>query len=904
LASKDKLLASAQKNLQKGQIPKAIKDYLKLVEMDPKDTRTRQKLAELYSRVHQIDEALQQYEQVAKHYAGQGFYLKAIAVYKQMQKLAPEKADVYFQLAELNKKQGLLGNALAELRTLVALYEKEGNIPETLKVLEAMRELDPDNLNIRVKVAEIYAKNNLNEKALAELSELSTALQTAGDSDRLLKLYEIFLPLYPKNPEIKLGAADALIRKGHGDKALSLLQGLLPDHPDKPEVLKLLAAAYRTKRDSENELLTYKHLLKLQPKDLDLRENFLRACLDQKTETDKVLENLDSWQADFSAAGRDETLREFCRILQETVPGDRRLEGLIARLGFVSPGLAEDHAVKSAPVEARPVSAALEGPAAESAPEISTVPEAPIEVAAPAEPGDVSIEDENHPAQEAEEIPLDFLESVGTGEPSAPPDKFEAGEPEVLPEPEMPEAEEPMELPPTGLAVESEPEERAPAESGPVADEDSLTASPEDEGDLVEMEIELEFEGEEPSSLSATFSPEESDDEIEEATVLDRDEIGDSFFATGSDDESAPGSEEEIDGNSVEETPGADEGEPEETIYLDLNEAIPEEAPEQVEALLEELEEIAEELPEEEGDLDLEELEEIVELEPGEAVGTVAEEIVEDLVELETAAVLEEEPEPPEWAEDLEEVEFYQRQGLLDDAERVCRELMRQFPGESEIEEKLAGVLQTRHELTTREPAAAEEFFDLGTEVIEEIEEEVGDFLEETAPQEEDSFSLDGIFSDSQKGVRTEIEAEDTESHYNLGIAYKEMGLLDEAIAEFDQALGSPQRRIDCLTLKGLCFAQQGNLAEAEEALRTALAEPGLPPDKEINLNFELGLLYESGERYEEALNCYRLVSDRDHFFREVGERIDRLQPLLGKEGQDKTDGSDPKDKRDRISYV
>ncbi|MEJ2698322.1 MAG: hypothetical protein P8Z70_01480, partial [Desulfuromonadales bacterium] len=172
MANKDKLLASAQKNLQKGQISKAIKDYQKLVEIDPKDVRNRQKLAELFSRVRMTAEALTEYEAVAKFYAGNGFYLKAIAVYKQMQKLAPEEASYYLHLAELNEKQGLPGNAQAEYRSLISLYEKNGLFSEKIDALQKMKALEPDNLNIRVKIAESYLEGAMPERAAEEYREV------------------------------------------------------------------------------------------------------------------------------------------------------------------------------------------------------------------------------------------------------------------------------------------------------------------------------------------------------------------------------------------------------------------------------------------------------------------------------------------------------------------------------------------------------------------------------------------------------------------------------------------------------------------------------------------------------------------------------------------------------------
>ena len=87
MASKDKLLANAQKFLSKGQTKKAIGEYQKLVDAFPKDVRNRQKFAELLSRDKRKEDALEEYEVVAKHYTETGFYLKAIAVFKQMQKI-------------------------------------------------------------------------------------------------------------------------------------------------------------------------------------------------------------------------------------------------------------------------------------------------------------------------------------------------------------------------------------------------------------------------------------------------------------------------------------------------------------------------------------------------------------------------------------------------------------------------------------------------------------------------------------------------------------------------------------------------------------------------------------------------------------------------------------------------
>ena len=98
MASKEKLLASAQKSIIKGQTTRAIKDYQKIVALDPKDMRCRQKLADLCSKAKRPADAIESYEIVARNFAERGFYLKAIAVYKQMQRLDSSQVEIYQKL--------------------------------------------------------------------------------------------------------------------------------------------------------------------------------------------------------------------------------------------------------------------------------------------------------------------------------------------------------------------------------------------------------------------------------------------------------------------------------------------------------------------------------------------------------------------------------------------------------------------------------------------------------------------------------------------------------------------------------------------------------------------------------------------------------------------------------------
>jgi len=319
--NKDKLLESAQKNLKKKQVAKAIKDYAKIVEIDPADVRSRQKLAELYVRTSKNTEAYEQYESVAKYFSSNGFYLKAIAIYKQMQRLDPSQIALFNRLAELNEKQGLLGNAMAEYRNLVDYYGRNGMLADEIKTLEKMRDLDLNNLNVRVKLAEVYARNKHEDEGYDELEAVLEILSDKGDFDKILKLYKMFLPLYPKDKKLQMGLALAFYEKGDFKRGVTILESLLKDKPKDPDLLRLLGRGYADLKNWSKARETYQQLLVMDPTDLDIRESLIQCEIDS-TQYDRALAELEEWKDTFFKADRLVCLRECYETLKDKLQGN------------------------------------------------------------------------------------------------------------------------------------------------------------------------------------------------------------------------------------------------------------------------------------------------------------------------------------------------------------------------------------------------------------------------------------------------------------------------------------------------------------------------------------------------------------------------------------------------------
>jgi tetratricopeptide (TPR) repeat protein len=118
----------------------------------------------------------------------------------------------------------------------------------------------------------------------------------------------------------------------------------------------------------------------------------------------------------------------------------------------------------------------------------------------------------------------------------------------------------------------------------------------------------------------------------------------------------------------------------------------------------------------------------------------------------------------------------------------------------------------------------------------------------------------------------------DSEMHYHLGIAYKEMELFDYAIAEFEAASSSPAMRFDCYTMLGNCYMEKGDYSKSIEYFKISSEIQGLSNEKLARLHFNLGLAYEANGMVSEAIDTYNFVLQLDHSFGEAKEKIKKLQ--------------------------
>jgi tetratricopeptide (TPR) repeat protein len=243
--NKNKLMDAARKARDKGQVDKAIKEYLKIVREDPKDVRVWLKIGDLYAKKGAKHEATETYLKVAKFYSEQGFYLKAVAVYKQILKLDPRLVEVNLKLAELYRQLGLLSDAMQHFEMVAAFFHREGKTKEALATIRQLVDLDPENVATRIKLAELYSKEGMVDDAVTEFGHACEYLRKHNRQDDFVKVAERLLWHKPDNLDLNRELATMYLRRGDSRRALQKLQTCFKTNPRDIDTLGLLAQAFQ-----------------------------------------------------------------------------------------------------------------------------------------------------------------------------------------------------------------------------------------------------------------------------------------------------------------------------------------------------------------------------------------------------------------------------------------------------------------------------------------------------------------------------------------------------------------------------------------------------------------------------------------------------------------------------------
>ncbi len=244
MASKrESLIASAEKSLQRGKVDLALKDYLKVLEETPSDINILNKVGDLQVRLGKNEESIPFFLRIAEHYAHDGFYVRAIAMYKKVNKLDPARLDIYEKLAELYVKQQLWMEAKSNYQVLADYLLKQDNLAGAIGIYQKMAAIEPQNLQLHVKLADLFTQAKRIPEALREYAVVASALSERGAHEESIRVYEKALRLAPDNVEILRTLVPLLLSLNQVEQARAALRKGLEASPRSVPLFLLAAEA-------------------------------------------------------------------------------------------------------------------------------------------------------------------------------------------------------------------------------------------------------------------------------------------------------------------------------------------------------------------------------------------------------------------------------------------------------------------------------------------------------------------------------------------------------------------------------------------------------------------------------------------------------------------------------------
>lgn len=1044
---RDKIIASAEKLVAKGKIEPAIKEYERLLEDNPNDVNTLNRIGDLWVRINRNDEAVKVFVKIADHYGKDGFFLKAIAIYKKINKLDPSKLDIYAKLADLYAKQGLAMEAKSQYQVLADYYLKHGDPGNALAIYRKISELDPNSINVHVKLADLYSQNNQTGEALKEYDRVGRMLLKRGMLDEAVQVFRKALKIDASNVDLVESLITALIEARDFDNAMQIVQTSLETNSGNARLLALQGKVFLAKGDAQSARKALERGLASNPDEPAIRESLAELYL-KIADPDKALNMLAPLAEKALTRGeRGAAVEMFNRILRVDgthTPTLERLVALYSRLNEETNILASMNSLAEAHmgkgnyeeaaqaldklIEREPQNAqhrnklqfvksqmggtdtipAHQKAAAETAPKPAPPPSKPA-------PPPVSFEiEEPEPSfglEEEAEVSLGMDDSPGIEleleSPPPPPApkamSFEPRPTHLSPAVEIAASElageagddldfitehltEAEVFAKYGLSEKAIEHLRAVIDRSPkhVVAYDRLYRILLDEGEIeaakmsAQQYIGILEETSDAASIEAvrheftsrgqTLAPARAATVERPAPVIEEEVEEISFDLDATEEPVEMLEEEEVELVAEQPSDSLDFsiGQPSPPVEIPLAEELvvepePEPAlsfePESELTLEPEftLEPTLEPEPEPEPALEPEPL---MESEPELTLGTLEPSLTfepEEALELEeeapvsssfpieeepviaTPAAAEEEvffaseglqlePQVAEPAvEEIGEIDFYIEQELFDEARKKVESLLARYPDNFELTSRAATIKaaaapapaarplalsrdEIESELLSAIPdddddlvippppppppaevaappvfdtssvqeenlfADEDDFFDLAAELESELDEENDISLSE------EEQSLEEIFKEFKKGVEQQLDSEDYDTHYNLGIAYKEMGLIDEAIGEFQLASKDPKRSVECASMLGLCFLEKGMPQLAIKWYRKGLEMPEISEEEHVGLLYDLGCAHVEVGDTDNAQKAFMEVYGMNSNYRDVVNKIKQLE--------------------------
>lgn len=262
-------LRSAERLLRQGKLDAAIAEYQKVIDDQPRDWNTANTLGDLLVRAGRADKAVAQYARIADHLAKEGFYPKASALYKKIIKIKPDDEHALIRAAEISAGQGIVAEAKMYYTAIAERRKARGDRRGAAEMRVRVGALDPDDLEARVIGARANAELGETLAAASGLRDIAHEFAEHGDHDRALGLLEEASALNPADPHARRMLVQAYVKAGDFERVREVAASA-------PE-LKQIAGELQARGQQDAALVLLADVLRLDPGDDETRMELMRA---------------------------------------------------------------------------------------------------------------------------------------------------------------------------------------------------------------------------------------------------------------------------------------------------------------------------------------------------------------------------------------------------------------------------------------------------------------------------------------------------------------------------------------------------------------------------------------------------------------------------------------------------
>ncbi len=841
--NRTKVVQEAEKYVARGKVAAAIKEYRRLLAENPDDVTTLNRVGDLYVQNGESDEALRLFWEVAERYARDGFSTRAIAIFKKIIRTNPIRLDAYERLAELYAQERLIKEAIQQYQVLADYHQKRGDFAAAGKVLRKMVEVQPEDPALLLHLAEMLERQKLLKEAQTEYRKLAELMLRHGKPQEAQKVLSRALELVPEDLALITDIVLELKEAGHSGMAARLLARAVELNPQAARIAEMA----RSPKAAPAPVPAAKPAPAIEPP---------------------------------PAAPEPEAGEESVEI-------DLPIEDELAVPAAPAPPAPKPEALAMLELDLE-LEIELEGVPPPSLPAPESAVSADIEAQLP---------DRIDWQIEADTFDLDV------------PDL------EVLGAPEQVAAPPPLPDVPVPLAVDTEALERSVEEIRP-------PRAPREEELLAEAEVFARYD-----------LLDKAHDRVRQVLQQNPRHLGglalavELFLGQGKADRALARAQQLAEAAAEAGRPAIWEATRAKLVRAGLDvdgAALPaapaalEEATDRLSALVDELAAPAKEAPAkrpaarragvgERLEAALDALASEVRARPARPAArpqpvpdSLPPSVAAELAALEEAAAAPPEPKaaapaPPEPAIEPpaaaapEGPLAAEPAGVVDQEELPGIVIPMRTPPPDGIappppatpddllwlDEVIAKAPEAR-EVEAKLFDDEEGFFDLAGALEEELAQEPALAGAELLGATKEP-SLEEIVEGFKKGVAEHLSAEDFDTHYNLGIAYREMGLLDDAIGEFQLASKDPRFFVDCCAMLGVCFMEKGMPELAVKWYRRALEAEELAEETRWGLLYDLGNAFLALGDRNNAYSAFVEVYGANSQYRDIVAKLAEL---------------------------